>query len=131
MFGPEGSGKTTLAWHLISEIQKVDNDVYYFDMENAFHRKYALVRAGLRRRRCNAMIWLQKIGVNPNNLVLVSPNSGDQAFDVMVTAIRSRVVGGICVDSVAAMTPSDELIASVEDARVHDIPSQPLLTPLS
>ena len=49
----------------------------------------------------------------------------------MVTAIRSRVVGGICVDSVAAMTPNDELIASVEDARVHRIYARPLLTPLS
>ena len=57
MFGPEGSGKTTLAWHLISEIQKADNDVYYFDMENAFHHKYALVRADLCGGAYARVIW--------------------------------------------------------------------------
>ena len=88
IFGPESSGKTTLAIHAIAEAQKLGGIAAIIDAEHAFDRFYA-----------------EKLGVDINNLLISQPDNGEQALEIVEQLIRSAAVDIIVVDSVAALTP--------------------------
>ncbi|MCX6743965.1 MAG: recombinase RecA [Candidatus Parcubacteria bacterium] len=92
IFGPEASGKTTLAQHIVSEVQKLGGIAAFVDAEHALDPEYA-----------------QKIGVNINDLFISQPDTGEQALDIVETLVRSNGVDVIVVDSVAALTPKAEI----------------------
>jgi len=92
IYGPEASGKTTLALHIIAEAQKRNGTCVFVDAEHALDREYA-----------------DRIGVDTDNLLLSQPDTGEQALDIVDTFIRSSSVDVICVDSVAALVPKAEL----------------------
>merc|ERR1711977_289488 len=92
IYGPEASGKTTLALHIIAEAQRKEGTCVFVDAEHALDREYA-----------------EQIGVDTDNLLLSQPDTGEQALDVVDTFIRSSSVDVICVDSVAALVPRAEL----------------------
>lgn len=98
IFGPEASGKTTLTLHLAAEAQQRGLQVVFIDAEHALDPQYA-----------------QRIGVKMNELLIVQPDYGEQAFDVADTLIESGQVGLIIIDSVAALTPQAELEGTMED----------------
>lgn len=98
IFGPEASGKTTLTLHLAAEAQAKGMQVAFIDAEHALDPQYA-----------------QRIGVKMNELLIVQPDNGEQAFDVADTLIESGKVGLIIIDSVAALTPQAELEGTMED----------------
>ncbi len=91
IFGPESSGKTTLAIHAIAEAQKMGGIAAMIDAEHAFDRFYA-----------------QQLGVDINNLLISQPDNGEQALEIAEQLIRSSAVDIIVVDSVAALTPKSE-----------------------
>lgn len=92
IFGPEASGKTTLAQHIVAEVQKQGGIAAFVDAEHALDPEYA-----------------QKIGVNINDLFISQPDTGEQALDIVETLVRSNGVDVIVVDSVAALTPKAEI----------------------
>lgn len=92
IFGPESSGKTTLALHVIAESQKKGGVCAYIDAEHAMDPEYA-----------------QKLGVNINNLLISQPDAGEQALEITESLVRSGKIDVIVIDSVAALTPKDEI----------------------
>lgn len=92
IYGPESSGKTTLALHIVAEAQKVGDICAYVDAEHALDPEYA-----------------KKIGVNTKDLLVSQPDTGEQALDITETLVRSGKVGVIVIDSVAALTPRAEI----------------------
>ena len=98
IFGPESSGKTTLALHAIAEAQKAGGIAAFIDAEHAFDRFYA-----------------EKIGVDVNNLWISQPDNGEQALEIADQRIRSSAVDILVVDSVAALTPKKEIEGDMGD----------------
>jgi recombination protein RecA len=101
IYGPESSGKTTLAIHAIAEAQKAGGVAAFIDAENAFDRFYA-----------------EKLGANTDELLISQPNSGEEALEIAEQLIRSAAVDIIVIDSVAALTPRKELEGEMGDASV-------------
>jgi len=92
IFGPESSGKTTLALHIAAEAQKLGGICAYIDAEHAMDPEYAA-----------------KIGVNINELLISQPDTGEQGLEICESLVRSGKIDVIVVDSVAALTPKDEI----------------------
>jgi recombination protein RecA len=101
IYGPEASGKTTLAQHIVAEIQKVGGIAAFVDAEHALDPEYA-----------------RKIGVNIDQLLISQPDNGEQALDIVETLVRSNAVDVIVVDSVAALTPKAELEGDMGDSHM-------------
>ena len=101
IYGPESSGKTTLAIHAIAEAQKAGGIAAFIDAEHAFDRFYAA-----------------KLGVDIDNLWISQPDSGEQALEIAEQLIRSSAVDIIVIDSVAALTPKAELDGDMGDNKV-------------
>ncbi len=101
IFGPESSGKTTLAIHAIAECQKAGGIAAFIDAEHAFDRFYA-----------------EKLGVDINNLLISQPDNGEQALEIADQLIRSSAVDIIVIDSVAALTPKAEIEGDMGDNKV-------------
>jgi recombination protein RecA len=101
IFGPESSGKTTLAIHAIAECQKAGGIAAFIDAEHAFDRFYA-----------------QKLGVDVNNLYISQPDNGEQALEIADQLIRSAAIDIIVIDSVAALTPKKEIEGDMGDSAV-------------
>lgn len=101
IYGPESSGKTTLAIHAIAEVQKLGGIAAIIDAEHAFDRFYA-----------------EKLGVDIDNLLISQPDSGEQALEVADELIRSSAIDLIVIDSVAALTPKAELEGDMGDNKV-------------
>ena len=101
IYGPESSGKTTLAIHAIAEAQKLGGIAAIIDAEHAFDRFYA-----------------EKLGVDVNNLLISQPDNGEQALQIADELISSAAVDIVVVDSVAALTPKAEIEGSMGDNRV-------------
>ncbi|MDR0559109.1 MAG: recombinase RecA [Prevotellaceae bacterium] len=98
IYGPESSGKTTLAIHAIAEAQKLGGIAAIIDAEHAFDRSYAI-----------------KLGVDVNTLLISQPDHGEQALDITEQLIRSGAVDIVVVDSVAALTPKTEIEGDMGD----------------
>ena len=101
IFGPESSGKTTLALHAISEAQKNGGIAAFIDAEHAFDRFYA-----------------EKLGVDINNLLISQPDNGEQALEIADNLIRSGAIDILVVDSVAALTPKSEIEGEMGDSKM-------------
>jgi len=101
IFGPESSGKTTLAIHVIAEAQKAGGIAAFIDAEHAFDRFYA-----------------EKLGVDIANLLISQPDSGEQALEIADQLIRSSAVDLVVIDSVAALTPKAELEGDMGDSKM-------------
>ncbi len=101
IYGPESSGKTTLAQHVIAEIQKEGGLAAFVDAEHALDPEYA-----------------QKIGVNIDELFISQPDTGEQALEIVETLVRSNAVDVIVIDSVAALTPKAEIEGDMGDHHV-------------
>ena len=99
IFGPESSGKTTLAIHAIAEAQKQGGIAAIIDAEHAFDRSYA-----------------EKLGVDVNNLFISQPDNGEQALEIAEQLIRSAAIDIIVIDSVAALTPKAEIEGEMGDS---------------
>jgi recombination protein RecA len=98
IYGPEASGKTTLAQHIIAEAQKMGGIAAFVDAEHALDPEYA-----------------RKIGVDIDSLLISQPDNGEQALDIVETLVRSNAVDVIVVDSVAALTPKAEIEGEMGD----------------
>jgi recombination protein RecA len=101
IYGPESSGKTTLALHAIAESQKVGGIAAFIDAEHAFDRFYA-----------------QKLGVDVENLLVAQPDNGEQALEIVENLIRSGAIDIIVIDSVAALTPKSEIEGEMGDSKM-------------
>ena len=101
IYGPESSGKTTLALHAIAEIQKQGGQAAFIDAEHALDPAYA-----------------RKIGVDTDNLLISQPDNGEQALEICETLVRSGAVDLIIVDSVAALVPQAEIDDDMGDAQM-------------
>ena len=101
IYGPESSGKTTLAIHAIAEAQKMGGIAAIIDAEHAFDRFYA-----------------QKLGVDIDNLLISQPDCGEQALEIAEQLIRSSAIDIIVIDSVAALTPKAEIEGEMGDNKV-------------
>ena len=101
IYGPESSGKTTLAIHAIAEAQKAGGIAAIIDAEHAFDRFYA-----------------EKLGVDVENLWISKPDSGEQALEIAEQLIRSSAVDIVVIDSVAALTPKAELEGDMGDSKM-------------
>ena len=101
IYGPESSGKTTLAIHAIAEAQKQGGIAAFIDAEHAFDRFYA-----------------EKLGVDVDNLFISQPDNGEQALEIADQLIRSAAVDIVVVDSVAALTPKAEIEGDMGDNKV-------------
>ena len=101
IYGPESSGKTTLAIHAIAECQKAGGVAAFIDAEHAFDRFYA-----------------EKLGVNISELYISQPDNGEQALEIADQLIRSSAVDILVVDSVAALTPKKEIEGDMGDSAV-------------
>lgn len=101
IYGPESSGKTTLAIHAIAEAQKAGGIAAIVDAEHAFDRFYA-----------------EKLGVDIDNLLISQPDSGEQALEIVEQLIRSSAIDIIVIDSVAALTPKAELEGDMGDSKM-------------
>ena len=101
IYGPESSGKTTLAIHAIAECQKAGGVAAFIDAEHAFDRFYA-----------------EKLGVDIDNLYISQPDNGEQALEIADSLIRSSAVDILVVDSVAALTPKKEIEGDMGDSAV-------------
>ena len=101
IFGPESSGKTTVALHIIAETQKMGGVAAFIDAEHALDAQYA-----------------HALGVNTNELYLSQPDTGEQALDICESLVRSSAVDVIVVDSVAALTPKAEIEGDMGDTHV-------------
>jgi recombination protein RecA len=98
VFGPESSGKTTLAQHIVAETQKMGGLAAFIDAEHALDPDYA-----------------KKIGININDLLISQPDTGEQALEIVETLVRSNAVDLIVIDSVAALTPKAEIEGEMGD----------------
>ncbi|MDR3286075.1 MAG: recombinase RecA, partial [Prevotellaceae bacterium] len=101
IFGPESSGKTTLAIHVIAEAQKMGGIAAIIDAEHAFDRAYA-----------------EKLGVNVDTLLISQPDNGEQALEIVDDLIRSGAIDVVVIDSVAALTPKAEIEGEMGDSRM-------------
>lgn len=101
IYGPESSGKTTLALHAIAESQKAGGIAAFIDAEHAFDRFYA-----------------QKLGVDVENLLVSQPDNGEQALEITENLIRSGAIDIIVIDSVAALTPKSEIEGEMGDSKM-------------
>lgn len=101
IFGPESSGKTTLAIHAIAEAQKAGGIAAFIDAEHAFDRFYA-----------------EKLGVDVENLLISQPDNGEQALEIADNLIRSGAIDIIVIDSVAALTPKAEIEGEMGDSKM-------------
>ena len=101
IYGPEGSGKTTLALHILAEAQKAGGIAAFIDAEHALDPKYA-----------------KKLGVDVENLYVSQPDFGEQALEVLETLVRSGGVDVIAIDSVAALTPRAEIEGDMGDVHM-------------
>ena len=101
IYGPESSGKSTLAQHIVAEMQKNGGLAAYVDAEHALDPEYA-----------------EKIGVNINDLFISQPDNGEQALEIVETLVRSNAVDVIIVDSVAALTPKAEIEGEMGDSHM-------------
>ena len=101
IFGPEASGKTTLALHIIAEAQKTGGYAAFIDAEHALDPGYA-----------------QNLGVDTANLLVSQPDTGEQALEITEALIRSRAVDVVVIDSVAALVPKAELDGEMGDSHV-------------
>ncbi|MGZ3297463.1 MAG: recombinase RecA [Asticcacaulis sp.] len=99
IYGPESSGKTTLALHTVAEIQKLGGTAAFVDAEHALDPTYA-----------------QKLGVNLDDLLVSQPDNGEQALEITDTLVRSGAVDVVVVDSVAALTPRAEIEGDMGDS---------------
>ena len=101
IFGPESSGKTTLTLHVIAEAQKMGGICAFIDAEHALDPEYA-----------------KRLGVNTNELLLSQPDTGEQALEIVESLVRSGKIDVIVIDSVAALTPRDEIEGDMGQAHV-------------
>jgi recombination protein RecA len=101
IYGPESSGKTTLAIHAVAEAQKAGGIAAFIDAEHAFDRFYA-----------------QKLGVDIQNLLVSQPDNGEQALEITENLIRSGAIDVIVIDSVAALTPKSEIEGEMGDSKM-------------
>jgi len=101
IFGPESSGKTTLALHIIAEAQKRGEVAAFIDAEHALDPEYA-----------------KRIGVDTKNLLISQPDTGEQALDIVEALVRSNSVGIVVIDSVAALVPRAELEGEMGDSHM-------------
>ena len=101
IFGPESSGKTTVALHIIAEAQKAGGEAAFIDAEHALDPIYA-----------------RNLGVNINNLIVSQPDTGEQALEIAETLVRSGAIDVIVIDSVAALVPKAEIDGEMGDAHV-------------
>ncbi|MDD3150325.1 MAG: recombinase RecA [Candidatus Gastranaerophilales bacterium] len=101
IYGPESSGKTTLAQHIVAEAQKMGGIAAFVDAEHALDPEYA-----------------EKLGVNIDELLITQPDSGEQALEITEELVRSGAVDIIVVDSVAALVPKAEIDGSMEDQQM-------------
>lgn len=98
IFGPESSGKTTLAQHIVAEVQKLGGIAAFVDAEHALDPDYA-----------------QKIGINIKEMLISQPDTGEQAMEIVETLVRSNAVDVIVIDSVAALVPQKEIEGEMGD----------------
>ncbi|MCK5211599.1 recombinase RecA [Candidatus Parcubacteria bacterium] len=98
IFGPEASGKTTLAQHIVAEVQKLGGIAAFIDAEHALDPDYA-----------------SKIGVNVKEMLISQPDTGEQALEILETLVRSNAVDVVVVDSVAALVPQKEIEGDMGD----------------
>ena len=101
IYGPESSGKTTLALHCVAEVQKAGGTAAYIDAEHALDPIYA-----------------QKLGVNIDELFVSQPDSGEQALDITEALVRSGAIDIVVIDSVAALVPKAEIEGDMGDSHV-------------
>lgn len=101
IYGPESSGKTTLATHIIAEAQKTGGIAAFIDAEHAFDKYYA-----------------QKLGVDVENLLIAQPDNGEQALEIADNLIRSGAIDIIVIDSVAALVPKAEIEGEMGDSKM-------------
>ena len=101
IYGPESSGKTTLAIHAIANVQKAGGIAAFIDAEHAFDRFYA-----------------QKLGVDIENLLISQPDNGEQALEIAENLIRSGAIDIIVIDSVAALTPKSEIEGEMGESKM-------------
>ena len=101
IFGPESSGKTTLALHIIAEAQKAGGSAAFIDAEHALDPEYA-----------------KRIGVNIDELLISQPDNGEQALEIVETLTRSGAIDVIVIDSVAALTPKAEIEGMMGDSHM-------------
>ena len=105
IFGPESSGKTTVALHIIAQAQKLGGIAAFIDAEHALDAAYA-----------------KALGVNTDELYVSQPDTGEQALDICESLVRSSAVDVIIIDSVAALTPKAEIEGDMGDAHVGALP---------
>ena len=101
IYGPESSGKTTLALHAIAEAQKTGGEAAFIDAEHALDPVYA-----------------KKIGVDIDNLIVSQPDTGEQALEIAEALIRSGAIDIVVVDSVAALVPKAEIDGDMGDSHI-------------
>jgi recombination protein RecA len=101
IYGPESSGKTTLALHAIAECQKSGGIAAFIDAEHAFDRFYA-----------------EKLGIDLSELVISQPDNGEQALEIVDNLIRSGALDAVVIDSVAALTPRSEIEGEMGDSKM-------------
>src|SRR6056297_2357066 len=101
IYGPESSGKTTVALHAIAEAQKTGGEVAFIDAEHALDPYYA-----------------RKLGVNIDNLIVSQPDTGEQALEITEALVRSGAVDIVVIDSVAALVPKAELEGNMGDSHI-------------
>jgi len=101
VFGPESSGKTTLAQHVVAEVQKLGGTAAFVDAEHALDPDYA-----------------KKIGININEMLISQPDTGEQALEIVETLVRSSAVDVIVIDSVAALVPKAEIEGEMGDSHM-------------
>ena len=101
IYGPESSGKTTLALHILAETQKMGGEVAFVDAEHALDPVYA-----------------KALGVDTDNMLVSQPDTGEQALEITDALVRSGAVDAVVVDSVAALTPRAEIEGEMGDSHV-------------
>ena len=101
VYGPESSGKTTVALHMIAEAQKMGGVAAFIDAEHALDPVYA-----------------KKLGVNLDDLLVAQPDSGEQALEIAEELVRSGAIDIVVVDSVAALVPKAEIVGDMGDTHV-------------
>ena len=101
IYGPESSGKTTLALHILAEAQKKGGEVAFIDVEHALDPTYA-----------------EALGVDINSLLVSQPDTGEQAMEICEALVRSGAIDAIVIDSVAAMVPRAEIEGEMGDSHV-------------
>ena len=101
IFGPESSGKTTLAQHIVAEVQKLGGIAAFIDAEHALDPDYA-----------------KKIGVNVKDMLISQPDTGEQALEILKTLVRSNAVDVVVIDSVAALVPQKEIEGDMGDSHM-------------